>query len=485
MISATAGAVTSVRTPVARRTGRAAEHKLRTRTVGVAVLFAEVQVDAAREQPPAPRSSRSIGFVVGRRARHAESSPRAAASAARPACRQMTRRAAVVAGARGTAAAPACPSRQSPKAFSTSGRSSASVDLAGHDQRGVVRHEVLRPERSACRRASSPCSTPRCRARCSRRDAPVRRARRPSPRWQPRRVLALLHEARQAAGALALDLLGGKLGRRDDVGQERRASPGTLRVSDARRDLRWRPSSTPVVSEPPSCATSSAICSADCESPCPSSSMAAVKFARPGLSAGSLRCRSSRTRRGRHDRQARPLVDEHREPVRQLERRRAPARCSGRAAAGLRLLLAPRLVGVDRLGARRPARPSRASASAPARRDPARPARRGPPRARSARAAAARTPSPRPASRRDSARCPAADSRDRPGSGCSVFSRSATPPKPPSFSSPCTMRVSITLRARSTSDWSGPLSREAPSAPRRCAFSSSSAVWPGRAVASI
>ena len=41
-------------------------------------------------------------------------------------------------------------------------------DVAGHDQRGVVRHEVLLPERHACRRASSPSPTPRCRSRCSR-----------------------------------------------------------------------------------------------------------------------------------------------------------------------------------------------------------------------------------------------------------------------------------------------------------------------------
>ena len=65
-----------------------------------------------------------------------------------------------------------------------------------------------------------------------------------------------------------------------------------------------------------------------------------------------------------------------------------------------------------------------------------------------------------------------------------MFSRSATPPKPPSVSSPVTMRVSMVFRARSTSAASGGEVRNLSSS-SSIAFSSSSAVWPGRAVASI
>ena len=78
-ISVTAGAVTSVRTPDATTNGPggAAEHELRAGAVGVAVLLAQVQVDAAREQPaerlvhhlqsPRSRASRAARRCVATR----------------------------------------------------------------------------------------------------------------------------------------------------------------------------------------------------------------------------------------------------------------------------------------------------------------------------------------------------------------------------------------------------------------------------------
>ena len=91
---------------------------------------------------------------------------------------------------------------------------------------------------------------------------------------------------------------------------------------------------------------------ARCASPCPSSSIAAVKLASPGLSAGFASLPVLTTRFAETIGRPGALVDEHRQTVRQLERRRRRQLQRPRRA-GLRRLLAPRLVGIDRLGAGR------------------------------------------------------------------------------------------------------------------------------------
>ena len=193
-----------------------------------------------------------------------------------------------------------------------------------------------------------------------------------------------------------------------------------------------------VVSDAPSCATSSAICSA-LRVAVPSSSIAAVKFARPGLSSG-IRVAAgparpdSPTTIGSPRRSltitVRPLAAVNDRGRRQLQRL-APARLRRLASRhGSSALTAS--------ARRRAGRPSAPAASAiPARRDSARRARRARPRARSVRAASrANAFTDAGVTARYRCRCLCAGSPDRRDSGCSVFSRSATPPKPPSVLEP-------------------------------------------------
>ena len=110
------------------------------------MLLAEIQVDAAREQAAerlvhdaaAPRSR------AWRAATPIEATRTCVCGA--PGLVDQHRRARWWSPARRAPAARAFRAAQSPNAFSTSGRRSADDDLARHDERGVVRHEVLRPE---------------------------------------------------------------------------------------------------------------------------------------------------------------------------------------------------------------------------------------------------------------------------------------------------------------------------------------------------
>ena len=72
--SCTAGAVTSVRTPVLTENGPPLRQneELRLRAVGVAVLFAQIHVDAAGEHAAENRVHDAHRHVIGAVARHAE-----------------------------------------------------------------------------------------------------------------------------------------------------------------------------------------------------------------------------------------------------------------------------------------------------------------------------------------------------------------------------------------------------------------------------
>ncbi len=158
-----------------KEAGRTPEDELRVRAVGVAVRLAQVEVDAAGEEAAEDVVRHHHRLEVGRHARRS--------NRYRPQLR--LRRTRLVhqhdPGARrgpepprpATSGVPRC---QSPNAFSTSGRSSASGDAAGHHERGVVRHVVPASRTRAGRRQSPPSLTPRCRVRSTRTDAPCRRA---------------------------------------------------------------------------------------------------------------------------------------------------------------------------------------------------------------------------------------------------------------------------------------------------------------------
>ena len=187
-------------------------------------------------------------------------------------------------------------------------------DLSRDDQRGVVRDEVLRPERLQSSRdialfdASVPISGKPYGC-----DAP-KSAAAIAVAGDLAGILALLHQVGEPARALPLDFLRREARMPDDVGHQhraaRRSSAAATRPSPA-----TRPSSTTCAAIAPSCATSSAICSA-LRVAVPSSSIAAVKFASPGLSAGFAPLPVLTTRLAETIGRPRPLVDEHRQAVR-------------------------------------------------------------------------------------------------------------------------------------------------------------------------
>ena len=99
-------------------------------------------------------------------------------------------------------------------------------------------------------------------------------------------------------------------------------------------------------SDAPRCATSSAICSAF-RVAVPSSSIAAVKLASPGLSSGFASLPVRKHEIGRDDRQTAALVQDQGQTVGQrLRHWRGQLQRPGRA--GLRHLVPPRFVGVNR-----------------------------------------------------------------------------------------------------------------------------------------
>ena len=362
------------------------------------MLLAQVQVDPAREQPAERLVHDAERLVVGRRARHADATRRAAASAARPACRRARAAPRSSPGCRASAAAgvPCC---QSPNAFSTSGRSSAAViwpdttsaALFGTkfcDQNAlqvVARHRLVR-------RLGAELGVA-VRVRRSRRAPPPSRAAPPAPGFSRccTRLARRLARCRSTSSA-------GKLGLPRHVRHQRRAAPGSSaaatlrstcdRVHRRRRAERRRRAARPRRRS-----------AARCASPCPSSSIAAVKLARPGLSAGfaplpvfTTRFAETIGRPGRSlTSTVRPFGSWNDVGVGNLQRL-APR-------PGLRRVLAPRLVGIDRLGAGARRRLRRLSASARARRDPAVP---GTPctttRVAGVEVLLRRTPSPTPAS---------------------------------------------------------------------------------------
>ena len=132
-------------------------------------------------------------------------------------------------------------------------------DVAGHDERRVVRHEVLLPERHHVvagdrldRRLGADLGV------AVRMPVAVERRRR-DLRRDLRRVVALLHELPEPRGALALDLLGRERRPQRDVGHQverrRRSSSASDRPLTVVASIELA-----VVSDAPSCATSSAIC---------------------------------------------------------------------------------------------------------------------------------------------------------------------------------------------------------------------------------
>ena len=216
------------------------------------------------------------------------------------------------------------------EAFSASARSSRHRDVAGDDERRVVGHEVLLPE----------CLHVGARHRLERRlgadlaiAVRMHRAverRRHDLRRHLMRVVALLHELAETAGALPLDLLGRERRMQRDVSEQIERRGEVLRQR-ARRDV-VASIELLVPSDAPSCATSSAICGAF-RVAVPSSSIAAVKLASPGLSSGfaSLPVRSTRLAATIGSPRAR---QDHRQPIGQRRRhRRRPAAADAPAPA--------------------------------------------------------------------------------------------------------------------------------------------------------
>ena len=189
---------------------------------------------------------------------------------------------------------PACPRGHAPNAFSASGSQLGHRDVAGHDERGVVRHEVLLPERLHVvarhrlhRRLGADLGE------AVRMALAVERRGHHVGRDLPRRSRAAAPAAPAGWRAAA------RFRRPETTGaaRHRPSGPASRRSSSsASAPTRTsRPSSCRVPSVAPSCASSSAICSA-LRVVVPWSSIAAVKFARPGLSSGfaSLPVRTTR-----------------------------------------------------------------------------------------------------------------------------------------------------------------------------------------------
>ena len=277
-----------------------------------------------------------------------------------PGLSTMTTRARVVAGA------PSCGSRRRaalPRAERLLGQRPQLVhrDVAGDDERGVVRHEVLLPERHHVvardrldRRLGADLGVAvRMLRAVERRRHDLRR--RPAPGC---RAAARAARAGWRAGA-----------RFPPPGTTDSATTSAIRSSVAgkffasdRADTVVESIELLVASDAPSCATSSAICSA-LRVVVPSSSIAAAKFASPA-------CRRVRVAAGLEHQ----VGGDDRQPRRSLRISVRPfgsvavsgvGSCSGCAAPGLGICVAPRLVGVDRLGALRPGR-RRRRRSAPA-----------------------------------------------------------------------------------------------------------------------
>ena len=159
--------------------------------------------------------------------------------------------------------------------------------------------------------------------------------------------------------------------------EQRRKRP----LERARRRPVIRPSSTTSSSEPPRRATSSAICSAD-RVAVPSSSIAAVKLASPGLSIGFAPLPVFTHEIRRDDRQPGTLVDEDGQAIRQLKRGRHRQPEASSACPGLGASLRHASSGL--IDSAPPAAAPLASPPGPVRRDPAGRERRGPRRAPSA-----------------------------------------------------------------------------------------------------
>ena len=330
----------------------------------------------------------------------------------------MTTRARVVFGAARAQAAPACraATRRTPSPPARAARSSR-CRRPRRARRCSARSSASRTP--ACRRASSPF-TDAFGADLGVAVRMLARRRAPPATTWPATAAGLSRCCtscpRRAARCRSIS----------SAGNDGRSVTSAIRFERRREVLRQRPRRAPSshpsscwsCSDAPSCATSSAICSA-LRVAVPSSSIAATKLASPGLVGGFASLPVLSTRLAATIGTPATLVQDQRQAVRTASPTPAStpeAAAPGPASASRRRHGSSALIDFAAALALRGSRRS-AWAARPVRGRLARHGVQHDARASST-GARARTPAPLPASRRGSAGCPSAGSRACPGSGC-------------------------------------------------------------------